>query len=477
MFGRMFIAVVMMTVSPLVQANEIAFELAAHQRLDWDGKVTDAKIERNSHGETDEKPIGIEFSVIPTRPMSVATWNNAVTGGVEQRLWARIEHPIPVLRAAHVRFYDGAPDLNALAVDIVQKDEHEVEVTADKPIAIIGDGQGRVVMMTFSKIEIPQDQPDQWRLAGTMKPITLVDHIADPVADRGRAVLAKEPLKLEGSLIFGQREDMMKPTTLFSLNLAGDVNASKPDVLARDITEGRVADNGTVVDRVDMRVLRVTDASGKKLIELTQEDEIAEFNVARDGRSIVLTTTLRKDPTDDWSPRDVATLIYSIDGQQIARFWAYDDAAFMPDGNLLLTGKWSDDGLFIGNVKSGEVTRIDLRDAPKNEEERAPDWWARSPTVSPDGKRVAYVSGRGVYVVGTDGTGWAPVWTTTGDPEPQSVPVFSPDGKYIAMVVTPLNVMTGPGEVVVFDVNAHVRQHLPASKGVANSDIPLTWRP
>jgi hypothetical protein len=43
-------------------------------------------------------------------------------------------------------------------------------------------------------------------------------------------------------------------------------------------------------------------------------------------------------------------------------------------------------------------------------------------------------------------------------------------------VIVPLNVMTGPGKVVVFDLKRHVRQPLPATQG-ADSEGPLVWQP
>lgn len=476
MLFRVCIVLLMsVSISRAVQfQDQKSFTLTAHQRLAWDGRVVDAKVERDSRGETEAKPIGVEFSVIPTRMLSAMTWNNPVTGGVEQRIWPAIEHPIPVLRAGHVRFFEKAPDLKTLAVDMIQQDPNEVEIKPQLPVAIVGDGAGRVAMITFTELSLPKDRPGEWKLVGTIQTISLVEHIPDPIADRGRAVLAKEPLTLTGELIYGTRNNAMSPTSFFSLDLNGDVAAATPKSIAKDITEGRVADNGTIVDRVDMRTLRMTSAAGKTLGEIKLEDDIAEFNISRDGTAVVLTTQLRKDPQDDWSPREVATVVYSIRGKQHAVVWEYDDAAFLPDGNLVVTAKWAGEGLYVADLKAGTVKRVEFKDVPEGLEP-SPQWWPRTPAVSPDGKWIAYASGRSVYVVGIDGRGWTPVWTTTGDPEPQSVPVFSPDSKYIAMIVTPLNVMNGPGQLMVFDINAHVRQPITAAKD-ANSEIPLTWR-
>jgi hypothetical protein len=39
-----------------------------------------------------------------------------------------------------------------------------------------------------------------------------------------------------------------------------------------------------------------------------------------------------------------------------------------------------------------------------------------------------------------------------------------------------LNVMTGPGQVIVFDITNRVRQAIDVAKD-AHSDVPLTWQP
>ncbi len=453
--------------------GEVKFALSAHQRLTWEGNVVDAKVERDRYGETDVRPIGVEFSVFPTRPMTVDTWNNPVTGGVEQRIRAAISHPIPVLRASHVSFYDKPPDLSTLAVDIVQRDPHEAEISEDKPIAIVGDGSGRVMMITFSQVTIPQDKPSEWRIAGTMKPIVLVDHIADPVADRGRAALAREPLSLSGTIVYGVRQDVMRPATFYAIDLAGDVGKAVPKRFAGPITEGRVAASGAIVDRVDMRTLKITSPEGKTLGEVTSKTDIAEFAAAPDGLRVAFSTERLVEIPNDLPKREIVTIVYKINGRKIAEIVGYDDPAFLPNGNLVLTGQAGDEGLYIADLATGKVSRIIIKDAIDDDEARGP-WWPRTPAVSPDGKWVAYVSRRDAFVVGIDGTGWTPVWSTEFH-EPQSTPVFSPDGKYVVLVLTQLNVMNGPGELVIFDLAQRVRQHIPAAKD-ANSEVQITWK-
>jgi len=440
------------------------FEMSATQRLTYDGALADPRhVQRRF----------FEFGIIPTRTLSIDVWLNPVTGKVEQTIKPAIPYPVPVLRASHVRLFEKAPDLATIALDQLQKDPGEVDIEAGKPFALIADPEGNTALITFSTITIPQDKTTEWRLAGTVRTVKLAEHFDDPIADRGRAVLAREPLPLAGKIVYGVRENEFKPTTFYALDLA-TVTAGKeaaPKQVVADIKEGRIAHNGTVVDRLDFRRLRISDANGRKLAELELNDDVAEFNISPDGQRIVYSTERFVEVPDSLPRREIASIVYSVDGKRLTEVVGYDDCAFMPDGNLLVTGKGGEEGLFIADLKTGKVTPLELKDGPEGE---ARPRWPRTPVVSPDGKRVAYLSGQDAYVVGIDGRGWTQVWLTQFH-EPQTSPVFSPDSKHLAMIVTPLNVMHGPGELIVFDLAKRVRQPLPAAKG-ANSELPVIWK-
>lgn len=436
-----------------------AFELTPRQRLIFaDGRVTSAD---------DAKAAGVTFGVIPTSTVTAKPYYNVFTGIVESRPVAGNPHPTPVLRAAKVSVYRDKPDVATLAIDRLIFG-NEAEVRSDSGYAIASDGNHTVRLITFTSVSVPQDRIEDWRLAGTVEPLTLPEHIDDPVADRGRAVLAKEPLPIKGRLLYGTRKQNWGPAELYAL----DLPSGAPTKIG-DATEPRLSVSGSVADRVDMRTLRVTDRRGKLVGQIQFEhDEIAEFNISPDGQRVALCSERMVDVPDALPKRELVTLVYTAKGRKVGEFLGYDDPAFMPDGRVLLTGGGGNAGLFIGDPKSGRVEPLLIKDGPGNKP--LPEW-PRMPAVSPDGKWVAYVTQRDVCVVGTDGHGWTPVWDTRFK-EPQHAPTFSPDSSLVALVVVPLNVMTGPGLVSVFDLKKHVRQPIETSQG-ADSEIPLVWQP
>jgi Tol biopolymer transport system component len=169
------------------------------------------------------------------------------------------------------------------------------------------------------------------------------------------------------------------------------------------------------------------------------------------------------------------SVVYEAEGKRVGEVEGCDDASFMPDGRLIVTGRGFGPGLFIADVASGKKTPINFDGGKEGGEPPVTAEAPRTPVVSPDGKRVAYCDGRDVYVVGVDGRGWTPVWRNPKH-EPQHRPAFSPDGRYLAIINVPLNVMNGPGQVLVFDLERQLMQAV-GGPADANSDAPLGWAP
>ncbi|MFT3784616.1 MAG: hypothetical protein QM770_00430 [Tepidisphaeraceae bacterium] len=442
------------------QNDHVSFELAARQRVAFDGKSLDEKSAAS----------GIAFGVIPTRPMSAATWLNPVTGGVEQRIYPAILHPIPVLRAGHVQTYAEKPDLKSLALDIVAAFEGEAEVHPNDRFALVADLEAkRVVLIELTRVEVPQDKVDDWRVAGSITPVDLIEHIDDPIADRGRAVPTKKPFNLTGSLLFSTRNGSWgTPAVVRTLDVKQD--ASKK---VADAQEPRYARDGTIADRVESRIVELRDTSGKLLSRIELESDVGDdFTLSPDGAIVALPTERFVDVPNDTPRREGVTLFYGRDGRKLGELIGYDDVAFLPDGRQVVTPFGAGEGLFLADYRSGEVKPLTILDGPSDEPK---PFWPRQVSVSPDGKWVAYVSRTEAYRVGIDGRNWTPLWLTPNH-EPQTWPTFSPDGKYIAITVAALNVMTGPAEVILIDPAAHTRDTLKAASS-ANNTLPLVWRP
>jgi hypothetical protein len=417
----------------------------------------------------------VTLGAIPTRPLSSQTWVNPVTNAVEQRITPAILHPIPVLRAGHVMVFGERPDLAKVGLDQLMAAAGEAEVTAASRYALVASGGGEAFLLALSDAAFPEDREGEWRIRVAAERAALAGHVRDAVADRGRAVAAREALPLSGQLIYARKNEDHETFTLVRRDAAahGDAN---PAVVGkgRDL---RVADNGAFADRVDENTIEVTDAAGRRAGTVKVDMPIEDFNISPDGKRIVLATERRpldkEGNVDVWGKNRQVSAVYEASGKLVGEVEGCDDAAFLPDGRLVVTGRGFGPGLFVADVATGKRTEIQFEGGKEGAEPPVTAESPRTPAVSADGKRVAYCDGRDVYVVGIDGRGWTPVWKNEKH-EPQHRPVFSPDGRYLAIINVPLNVMNGPGQVIVFDLERQVMQAV-GGPADADSDGPLAW--
>lgn len=421
----------------------------------------------------------VTLGIIPTRPITVATWINPATNAVEQRITPAILHPIPALRAAHVMAFDQRPDPATVGLDTLMAAEGEAQLTKVPKYALIATRAGEPFLLTLSGSKFPEDRQQEWSVHVSAERVTLPEHVADAVADRGRAVPAREPLPLTGRLVYGRKNEDHHTWTLVSRD-ASPKGAGKLTALTPTGADLRVATNGAFADRTDENTIEVSDKAGRRVGTIKVDMPIEDFNLSLDGRRVALSTERRpldKDGNLDLAGknRPVCAVYDAASGKLVGEIEGRDDAAFLPDGRLIVTGRGFGPGLFIADLSTGKQTPITFDGGKEGGEPPATAESPRTPAVSPDGQRLAYCDGRDVYVVGLDGRHWTPIWTNPQH-EPQHRPVFSPDGRYLAIINCPLNVMNGPGQVIVFDLKNQTSQPL-GSGDMADSDGPLGWLP
>lgn len=160
-------------------------------------------------------------------------------------------------------------------------------------------------------------------------------------------------------------------------------------------------------------------------------DRITDPEVSPDGKYLAVTIFGWGDQV--FNKNCVA--IYDLaSGELLTKFDEKYGGTWTPDGRLVMTGSHKtvsidgneyhskQPGIFITNQTFSTISRIDPElDDP------AP----YHPSVSPDGKRIAFIINNHVWVMNIDGSNLKQLTTSGGD-NIETFPQWSPDGKYVA---------------------------------------------
>ena len=161
----------------------------------------------------------------------------------------------------------------------------------------------------------------------------------------------------------------------------------------------------------------------------------------------------------DGGSNQITYVINASDGSLVATIGDYDvnqpmlSPSWAPDGTLIVQGLTSmNNGIYKVSADFTTIERID----PNLSE-------VYSPSVSPDGKKIAFINLGKVWTMNLDGSN-----ATLFNTEIANFysPTWSPDSKYLAV--------TSSGRINIIDFEGNKITELP--KGYATADNQLCWR-
>jgi Tol biopolymer transport system component len=212
----------------------------------------------------------------------------------------------------------------------------------------------------------------------------------------------------------------------------------------------------------------VRDAADKALKTVRFNEKVEGPLLSPDGTRVVGSVRRDLPPIGGVSgASEPGVGVFDLDGREITSVSGYDDATWTPDGKIIATGGLYEPGLFELDPATKSVRPIDAKVASPF-----------SPSVSPDGKTIAFVTGEKVWLIDrADGKNLRQFLL---DGHSQQRPIFSPDGSKIAMVVCNTMAADMTGEVFVIDRTTAEITPLRTSMGatlVPDTTTKLNWIP
>jgi hypothetical protein len=217
--------------------------------------------------------------------------------------------------------------------------------------------------------------------------------------------------------------------------------------------------------------IKITDRTGNTTLKQLSDTINYNFNdfypaISNSGEFVALTVP-NKSKTGtlaDMAANGVKIVILDRNGQGVAEFKGYTQAAWISDGQLVAAGDGNNNkGLFIIDRNFKSVNKI--TEGYEN---------AQMPAVSPDGKRLAFSNNGEIWLINLDGTNASKI--IFGNES--LFPAWSPDQKFIAVNMKVKLVGVDRSLMYVFNLKSEQGFYLKDSNGNhVESRNRITWLP
>jgi len=404
----------------------------------------------------DERP-DIVFKYLPPQVGGMATRYNPISQQVEQGLEPTLTAAVPLLVSTHINAFDERPNVARITSGDAVGYFNQAPIGGKTHYVLLMNPAGEQYFLTLDQLDAPTGKYDDWRIGFAYEAVQL------PLGLAG----GKINTPLPGRIIF---RDWYRSKMIVRV----DLTTGKEEAIA----------DGTLPSTVGERLLgygdqssayNVRDATGKVLHTIRFNEQVLGPVLSPDGTRLAA-TVYRAGPEQDVAGTKLpgrATLslaVFDLEGREIVSILGYDDAAWTPDGKLIATGQLYEAGLFEIDPATKQVTPIDAQVASPFQ-----------PSVSPDGKTIAFVTGNRVWLIDRAGGGAGKnLRQLFLDGHHQQRPTFSPDGTKVAFLVCNTMAVDMTGEVFVIDIKTQELTPVRTNTGltlVPDTSSKLNWIP
>jgi hypothetical protein len=398
----------------------------------------------------DERP-DIVFKYVPPQVGGMSLRYNPISQQVETGLEPTLTSPVPLLLSTRINSFEHKPDVTRTTSGDIAAYTNQAMVASKTRYVLLMNQAGDQYLLMLDELEAVPGKYDEWRIGFTYQKVQL------PLGLAGGRI--NKPLP--GKLIF---RDWYRTKMIVRVDLTSGREEAIVDGILPSTVGERLLGYG---DTSSAYIVR--DAAGKTLHAIRFNEQVLGPLLSPDGTRL-LGSVYRPGPDvryGDLTMPGAAMLsagVFDLEGREIVTFRGYDDAAWTPDGKLIATGALYDSGLFEIDPATKSVRPIDATVA-------AP----LQPSVSPDGKTIAFVTGNKVWLIDRAGKNLRQLFP---DGRTQQRPVFSPDGATVAFIVCNTLASDVTGEVFVIDLKTNELTPLRTSAGaslVPDTTTRLNW--
>ena len=357
------------------------------------------------------------FQYMP--PQSSNGWRyNPTTGIFEYQTQVATTENFPLLQASKIGSFEQKPDLsNLTAGDVNAWTDLEFNVGPGRYLVVRALTTGKHYLLKMLALEATSNDPATWVIRFEYEPVDI---------SLGEPGSAGQNLTLSGTLTYQERFYTEK---IIDLNLADGATTELFDGYGVSRNQ-----DGTYAYIKATGELGVADAAGNVIQTLSAPaaapptyPDPTEVIISPGGVLLAVQLYRAKDVLIEGVPIGgipyPTVVVLTTEGEEVAEFYQYQGAAWLPDGRLGMVSAADDPptAIITANVETLELQEISLPASLTN---------LNYVAVSPDGQQLAFTGNDRVCLMQTDGSGFQQ-YTQSGLSE--LTPVWSPDGQYLAM--------------------------------------------
>lgn len=400
--------------------------------------------------KSEEDP-DVVFKYVPPQVGGLSLRYNPISQQVETGLEPILNSPVPLLVSTKVNAFDAKPNIAKTTSGDVAAYTNQAPIGTKTRYVILMNRAGDAYLLTLDQLEAPVGRYDDWRIGFAYEAVQLPVGLADGKLNK----------PLPGKLIF---RDWYHSKMIVRVDLTN----GKEEAIADGTLPCTAA--GGLLGYGDSSGAYIIKDAGGRVRNTIRFNEVVEGPVLSPDGSRVLGSVRRAGrPTQIGSvsiagAASPAVGVFDLNAREIMSLSGYDDVTWTPDGKVIATGKYNEPGLFEIDPATKQVRTIDPAIGA-----------AYSPSVSPDGRTIVFVTGGKAWLIDRDGKNLRQVFM---DGHYQQRPTFSPDGTKVALLVCNLFAIDGSGEVFVIDLKSGDVTAVRTSTGVSlipDTSTRLNW--